>query len=138
MKRYAEESLVRLDVTGTWQRHLQQVNMHTDSQLVHLSDLVEKFIVHGMKNELIIHLTLLLKNSGLEAYQITDTLTPLVEYGDMEPPKIGLPWQADNVAKLNNQRRRKIVNTVLGSIQLKPLTGEREAEEAEEEPALEV
>jgi len=112
--------------------------MHTDVQLDHLSDLVERFIVHGEKNELIIHLTLLLRNSGLEAYAITNTLTPLVEYRDMEPPKIGLPWQADNVAKLNNQRRRKIVNTVLGSIQLKPLTGEREAEEAEGETALEV
>jgi hypothetical protein len=137
MKRYAEESLVRLDVTGTWRRHMQKVNMHTDSQLDHLSDLVERFIVNGEKNELIIHLTLLLKNSGLEAYKITTTLTPLVEYGDMEPPKIGLPWQADNVAKLNNQRRRKIVNTVLGSIQLKPYTGERETE-TEEGPALEV
>ncbi len=138
MKRYAEVSLVRLDVTGTWRRHLQQVNMHTDSQLDHLSDLVEGFIVNGEKNELVIHLTLLLKNSGLEAYAITNSLTPLVEYRDMEPPKIGLPWQADNMAKLNNQRRRKIVNTVLGSIQLKPYTGEREAEEAEEETALEV
>ncbi len=138
MKRYAEESLVRLDVTGTWRRHMQQVSMHTDPQLDHLSDLVERFIVQGEKNELIIHLTLLLKNSGLEAYKITTTLTPLVEYRDMEPPKIGLPWQADNVARLNNQRRRKIVNTVLGSIQLKPYTGEREAEEAEEEPSLEV
>lgn len=138
MKRYAEESLVRRDITGTWRRHLQQVNMHTDSQLDHLSDLVERFIIHGEKNELIIQITLLLRNSGLEAYAITNTLTPLMEYGDMEPPKIGLPWQANNVAKLNNQRRRKIVNTVLSSIQLKPLTGEREAEEAEGETALEV
>lgn len=138
MKRYAEESLVRQDITGRWRKHLQQVNMHTDSQLDHLSNLVERFIVHGEKNEFIIHLTLLLRNSGLEAYAINNALTPLIEYDDMEPPKIGLPWQADNMAKLNNQRRRKIVNTVLGSIQLKPLTGERGAEEAEGETALEV
>jgi len=117
---------------------LQQVNMHTDSQLDHLSDLVERFIVHGEKNEFIIHLTLLLRNSGLEAYGIKNVLTPLLEYCDMEPPKIGLLWQADNMAKLNNQRRRKIVNTVLGSIQLKPLSGEGGAEEAEGEIALEV
>jgi hypothetical protein len=137
MKRYAEESLVRQDITGLWRSHLQQVNMHTDSQLDHLSDLVERFIVQGEKNEFIIHLTLLLRNSGLEAYAIKNALTPLLEYRDMEPPKIGLLWQADNMAKLNNQRRRKIVNTVLGSIQLKPLTGERGAEEAEGEIALE-
>ena len=138
MKRYAEESLVRQDITGWWRRHLQQVNMHTDSQLDHLSDLVERFIVHGEKNEFIIHLTLLLRNSGLEVYAIKNALTPLLEYCDMEPPKIGLLWQADNMAKLNNQRRRKIVNTVLGSIQLKPLSGERGAEEVEGEIALEV
>lgn len=138
IKRYAEESLVRQDITGTWRRHLQQVNMHTDPQLSHLSDLVERFVVHGEKNGLIVNLTLLLRNSGLEAYTITNTLTPLVEYVDMLPPKIGLPWQADNVAKLNNQRRRKIVNTVLGSIQLKPLLGETEAEAAEKETELEV
>jgi len=138
MKRYAEESLVRQDITGWWRRHLQQVNMHTDSQLDHLSDLIERFIVHSEKNEFIIHLTLLLRNSGLEAYGIKNVLTPLLEYCDMEPPKIGLLWQADNMAKLNNQRRRKIVNTVLGSIQLKPLSGEGGAEEAEGEIALEV
>jgi hypothetical protein len=138
IKRYAEESLVRQDITGTWRRHLQQVNTHIDPQLSHLSDLVERFVVHGEKNELIVNLTLLLRNSGLEAYTITNTLTPLVEYVDMLPPKIGLPWQADNVAKLNNQRRRKIVNTVLGSIQLKPLLGETESEAADKETELEV
>jgi len=138
MRRYAEQSLVRQDVTGTWRRHTQQVTMHTDSQLERLSDLVEGFIDHGTKKELIVHLTLLLRNSGLEAHAITRTLTPLIEYIDMEPPKIGLPWQADHVAKLNKRRRRKIVNTVLGSIQLKPSTDATEAGEAEAETVLEV
>jgi len=138
MKRYAEESLVRQDVTGTWRRHTQRVSMHTDLQLDHLSDLVEGFIDHGAKKELIIHLTLLLRNSSLEANAITRTLAPLIEYIDVEPPKIGLPWQADHVARLNKRRRRKIVNTVLGSIQLKPSTGETESGEAEAETTLEV
>jgi len=138
MKRYAEESLVRQDVTGTWRKHMQQVDMHTDSQLDHLSDLIEGFIDQGAKKELIIHLTLLLRNSSLEAHVITRTLTPLIEHIDMEPPRIGFPWQADHVADLNKQRRRKIVNTVLGSIQLKPSTGETEGGEAEAETTLEV
>jgi len=138
MKRYAEESLVRQDVTGTWSKHMQQVDMHTDSQLDHLSDLIEGFIDQGAKKELIVHLTLLLRNSSLEAHVITRTLTPLIEHNDMEPPRIGFPWQADHVAELNKQRRRKIVNTVLGSIQLKPSTGETEGGEAEAETTLEV
>ncbi len=138
MKRYAEESLVRQDVTGTWSKHMQQVDMHTDSQLDHLSDLIEGFIDQGAKKELIVHLTLLLRNSSLEAHVITRTLTPLIEHIDMEPPRIGFPWQADHVADLNKQRRRKIVNTVLGSIQLKPSTGETEGGEAEAETTLEV
>jgi hypothetical protein len=138
MKRYAEESLVRQDVIGTWRKHLQRVDMHTDSQQEHLSDLVEGFIDKGVKKGLIIHLTLLFTNSSLEAPSITRTLSPLIEHNDMEPPRIGFPWQADHVAELNKQRRRKIVNTVLSSIQLKPLTGETEGEEAESEITLEV
>ncbi len=138
MKRYAEESLVRQDVTGTWRKHTQRVSMHTDSQLDNLSDLVEGFIDHGTKKELIVHLALLLRNSSLEARAITRTLTPLIEYVEVEPPKIGLLWQADHVAKLNKRRRRKIVNTVLGSIQLKPSTGETEDGDAEAENVLEV
>jgi len=138
MKRYAEESLVKQDVTGTWQKHMQQVSMHTDSQLDRLSDLVESYIVRSEKKELIVYLTLLLRNSSLEAHAITRMLTPLIDNIDVEPPKIGLPWQADHVARLNERRRRKIVNTVLGSIQLKPSTGETESEEAEAETSLEV
>jgi hypothetical protein len=138
MKRYAEESLVRQDVTGTWRKHTQQVSVHTDSKLGRLTDLIEGFIDHGTKKELIVHLTLLLRNSALEAHSITRTLTPLIEYIDLKPPKIGLPWQADHVAKLNKRRRRKIVNTVLGSIQLKPSTDATEAGEAESETVLEV
>ncbi len=138
MKRYAEESLVSLDVPGKWHKHMQQVKTHTDSQLDRLSDLVENFIVHGEKKELIIHLTLLLRNSSLEAHRITSSLAPIIECVDVEPPKIGLPWQADHVAKLNKRRRRKIVNTVLGSIQLKPSAGETEGWEAEAETTLEV
>ncbi|MBN2336465.1 hypothetical protein JXL21_12985 [Candidatus Bathyarchaeota archaeon] len=132
IKSYAEASLVQQDLTGTWRRHLQQVNIHTDSQLDHLSGLVERFIVEGEKNEFIVQLSLLLRNSGGNAYSITSALTPLIEYRDMNPPKIGLPWQADNIAKLNHQRRRKIVNTVLGSIQLKPPGIQPTPEEAEE------
>jgi hypothetical protein len=138
MKRYAEESLVRQDVTGTWRKHMQQVDMHTDSQLDHLSDLVEGFIDKGAKKGLIVHLTLLLRNSSLEAHAITSTLTPLIEHNDVEPPRIGFPWQADHVAELNKQRRRKIVNTALGSIQLKPSTDQTEGGEAEAETTLEV
>ncbi|MCW4049055.1 MAG: hypothetical protein NWE89_04890 [Candidatus Bathyarchaeota archaeon] len=135
---YAEETLVTIDQTGTWKTHFQQINLNPDPKLELFSNLIEQFILHGDKEDLIIHLTLLLRNSDEGPLNITQIVSPIISYKDVPRPRLGFLWQADNIDRVNVTRRRKIINTVLSSIQLKPLNSQTEPKETEEEQALEV
>ena len=118
LKGYAEKSLVRQDITGTWSKHIQQVEVNSDPKLDHFSDLVERFVDYGQRDELITHLTLLLHESETPMNQITQIISLITNYEDTKPPRIGFPWQIDNNRRFNQQRRKQIINTVLASIKL--------------------
>ena len=118
LKDYAEKSLVQHDITGTWSKHMQQVDISTDPKLEHLSILVEQFVDFGQRDELITHLTLLLYESDMPTSQITQIISLVTNYQDTKPPRIGFPWQIENNRKFNQQKRKQVVNTVLASIRL--------------------
>ncbi|MCW4012520.1 MAG: hypothetical protein NWF07_05945 [Candidatus Bathyarchaeota archaeon] len=118
LKDYAEKSLVRHDITGTWSKHMQQVETSTDPKLEHLSKLVEQFVDYGQRDELITHLTLLLYESDMPTTQITQIISLVTNYRDTKPPRIGFPWQIENNRKFNQQKRKQVINTVLASIRL--------------------
>jgi len=118
LKDYAEKSLVQHDITGTWSKHMQQVDISTDPKLEHLSILVEQFVDYGQRDELITHLTLLLYESDMPTAQITQIISLVTNYQDTKPPRIGFPWQIENNRKFNQQKRKQVVNTVLASIRL--------------------
>jgi len=119
VKRYTSESLVREDYTGTWRRHVQQVSLSSEPELDLFEALLDGFVNRGERDALIIYITLLLKSSGLSPEALIRALSPLINYSDAPLPKIGLSWQVENTKRHNVQRRREIINTVLGSIQLK-------------------
>ncbi len=118
LKDYAEKSLVRQDITGTWSKHIQEVETNSDPKLVYLSKLLEGFVDYGRRDELITHLTLLLYESDTPTSQITQIIGLLTNYEDTKPPRIGFPWQIENNRRFNQQRRKQVVNTVLASIDL--------------------
>ncbi|MFH1179946.1 MAG: hypothetical protein V1710_06275 [Candidatus Bathyarchaeota archaeon] len=118
LRDYAETSLVRQDLTGTWSKHIQQVETNNDPKLEHLSVLVERFVDHGHRDELLTHLTILLYESDTKTNQITQIIGLITNYQDTKPPRIGFPWQIDNTRRYNQQRRKQIINTVLASIKL--------------------
>ena len=118
LKGYAENSLVRQDITGTWSKHLQQIETNSDPKLEHLSGLVQHFVDYGQRDELITHLTLLLYESDTQTNQITQIISLITNYEDTKPPRIGFPWQIDNNRRFNQQRRKEVINMVLASIKL--------------------
>jgi hypothetical protein len=118
LREYAETSLVRQDVTGTWSKHMQQVQTNSDMKLDHLSALVENFVDYGHRDELITNLTLLLRDSNTPLNQITQIIGLITNYQDTKPPRIGFPWQIENNRRYNQQRRKQIINTVLVSIKI--------------------
>ena len=118
LKGYAETSLVRQDITGTWSSHVQQVETSSDPKLEHLSSLVQKFVDYGQRDELITHLTLLLYESDTPTSQITQIISLITNHTDTMPPRIGFPWQIENNRKYNQQKRKQVINTVLVSVKL--------------------
>ena len=120
LKRFTAESLIEEDFMGTWQKHVQQITLTSEPELEAFNTLIERFVRNGEGDALIVHLTLLLEHSGLQPQAITTVLSPLVNYRDAPTPLIGFSWQTSNTRKMNMVSRRRIINTVLGSIQLKP------------------
>jgi hypothetical protein len=84
-----------------------------------LSAAVDRFIMDGDKNEFAVLLTLIMKNAGQAQSTITNVVSQVLKYEDLKPPIFGFIWQAELVERRNRSRRRKIIDLVLSSIQLK-------------------
>lgn len=120
VKRYASEQLMREDYTGTWRRHVQQVSLSSEPELELFEALLDRFVNKGERDELVVRMALLLKSSSLSPNDVTRALSPLINYSETSLPKMGFTWQVENTKRHSIQVRREIINTVLGSIQLKP------------------
>lgn len=118
LKGYAETALVLDDITGVWRKHLQQVETVSDPQLDLLSRFVENFVDYGIKDDLVAHLAVLLKDSDMSMNQISQISGLIIGYQDTKAPRVGFPWQIQNHKKFNLQRRKQVINTVLSSIKL--------------------
>lgn len=118
LKGYAETALILEDVTGAWRKHLQQVETVSDPQLELLSRLVENFVDYGLKDDLVSHLVVLLKESEMSMNQISQINGLIIGYQDTPAPRIGFPWQIQNHKRFNMQRRKQVINTVLSSLEL--------------------
>lgn len=129
LKRFTAESLVEEDYKGTWRKHMQQITLTSEPELEAFDTLIERFVRDGEGEALIVNLTLLLEHSGLQAQAITAALFPIINHRDTPVPLIGFSWQTSSIMKMNAMRRRRIVNTVLGSIQLKPNGAPRETDQ---------
>lgn len=118
LKGYAETALIIEDVTGAWRKHLQEVETVSDPQLDLLSRLVEGFVDHGLKDDLVTHLTVLLRDSDMSLNQVSQISGLIIGYQDTAPPRIGFPWQIQNHKRFNVQRRKQVINTVLSALKL--------------------
>ncbi len=126
LKRFTAESLVSEDYTGTWRKHVQQVSLIGEPEMALFEALLDRFVGNGELDELVVQLALLLEHSGLNPTAITAALSPLINYRDDPLPRIGFAWQTDNAMRRNLAQRKRVINTVLGSIQLKPYGPEAE------------
>ena len=120
LKRFTAESLVSEDYTGTWIKHVQQVSLRGEPEMAMFEALLDRFVRDGELDELVVQLAFLLEHSGLSTAAVTATLSPLINYRDAPLPRIGFAWQTDNAMRRNLAQRKRVINTVLGSIRLKP------------------
>lgn len=135
---YTQNSLLMADLHGTWQKHLQQIEQVTNYKLDHVSNLIEQFIQQGTREELIVHLALVMDRAEYSEQRIRDVLDELINYQDLRPGKIAFSWQVERLDKVNMRRRSEILNRVLSSIQLKLAARVTLKEDEEPEPPLEV
>jgi len=126
LRNYTNESVVEDGPSGWWTKHQQSIQLKTDPQMERLSAAVDRFIMDGDRNEFAVLLTLIMKNAGQTQSTITRVVSRVLKYEDLKPPIFGFIWQTELVEKRNRSRRRKIIDLVLSSIQLKQdETGER-------------
>lgn len=126
LRNYSNESMVEDGPSGWWTKHKQTIQLKTDPQMDRLSAAVDRFIMDGDRNEFAVLLTLIMKNAGQSQSTITSVVSRVLKYEDLKPPIFGFIWQTELVEKRNKSRRRKIIDLVLSSIQLKQdETGER-------------
>ena len=126
LRDYTNESVVEDGPSGWWSKHQQSIQLKTDPEMDRLSAAVDRFIMDGDRNEFAVLLTLIMKNAGQAQSTITRVVSRVLKYEDLKPPIFGFIWQTELVEKRNRSRRRKIIDLVLSSIQLKQdETGER-------------
>jgi hypothetical protein len=66
--------------TPSWKRHVQEIRRQTGRDLARVTAVMEQFVDHGVKEPLIVYLTLHLQMLGQTEEDILKTLNPLIDY----------------------------------------------------------
>lgn len=92
-----------------WRKHIQEVERETGEDFKHLTFVQEQFVNQGIKEPLLIYLTLFLRNLGKNEKQIIRTVAPLLYYRDKKTSVFALPLVKENLKRRNKESRKKIL-----------------------------
>jgi len=73
------------------------------------ADFVRRFIEFGEKSTLIFEIAKALFDAGLTPAEVSDVLSPLVNYSDKKVPKLAFSWEKERILKKNRKSREKVV-----------------------------
>jgi len=115
VKMVTEESY--LDLEGVdWRKHMQEVERKIGDDFEHLTFVQEQFVNQGIKELLLVYLTLLLRDLGEDEQQIIRTLAPLLDYRDKRPSILALPLVRESFKRKNNEAKKKILEDLMTKI----------------------
>lgn len=116
---YAEEFHAGSEGLG-WKRHIQEVRRETGHDLIRTTSVMELFIDQGVKEPLLVYLTLHLQRLGETEEEILRTLSPLVDYQkDAGRPRfhfLAFPWTKKKLAMREKKAREDLLKTLLERI----------------------
>ena len=100
-----------------WKKHTRESQRQTGRDFEHLVSAQEKFVNQGIKEPLLVYLTLALRDVGETEERILITLAPLVQYRDRKPSFWNLPWTKGKLEKENMEARRKLLESLVRQIE---------------------
>ncbi len=100
-----------------WKRHTREAQRQTGRAFEKLVAAQEKFLIHGIKEPLLVYLTLTLHDLGETEERIPITLAPLMTYHARKPPFWNLPWTKRKVAEQNKEARRKLLESLVQKLE---------------------
>lgn len=100
-----------------WRRHIQQVERETGADFRHLTAVQRQFVNQGIKEPLLMYLTLHLRDLGETEQQIIRTMAPLLYYHDKKPSIFALQSVKEGFERKNKKARKKLLEGVIAEIE---------------------
>ncbi len=103
-----------------WREHVQKVSRETGHDLIRITSVMEQFIDNGVKEPLLIYLTLHLQRLGETEEDILKTLSPLIDYKENAQRHrlhfLAFPWTKRKLALRNKEAREDVLKTLVKKI----------------------
>ena len=99
-----------------WRKHIQEVERETGDDFKHLTFVQEQFVNQGIKEPLLVYLTLLLRDLGKNEQQIMRITAPLLYHRDKKPSIFALPLVKESFKRNNKEARKKILEDLMAEI----------------------
>ena len=99
-----------------WKKHTRQAQRQTGRDFEHWVSVQEKFVNRGIKEPLLVYLTLAFRDLGETEERILVTLAPLVQYRDRKTSFWNFPWTKGKLEKANMDARKKLLESLVREI----------------------
>lgn len=103
-----------------WKEHIQEIRRETGRDLIRITSVMEQFVDNGVKEPLLVYLTLHLQRLGETEEDILKTLSPLIDYQDNAQRHklyfLAFPWTRRKLAMRDKKARENLLNTLLEKI----------------------
>jgi len=104
----------------SWKRHIQEVTRETGHDLMRVTSVMETFLDQGVKEPLLVYLSLHLQKLGKTEEEILKALSPFIDYHE-NPRRHKLyffasPWTKRRLAVKNKKARESLLSALLEKI----------------------
>jgi len=104
----------------SWKEHIQKVRRETGRDLMRITSVMEQFVDHGVKEPLLVYLTLHLQRLGASEEGILKTLSPLIDYQENARRHklyfLVFPWTKRKLAMRNKKAREDLLEPLVKKI----------------------
>lgn len=101
-----------------WSRHVQVVEREVPVEFDHLTFVQERFVNHGIKEPLLVYLTMHIHDLGDTEEQIMEILSSLIYYHDKQPSIFVFPSIKENLERKNKDVRQRVLEDVMAKIKV--------------------
>lgn len=106
--------------TPSWKKHIQEVTREAGHDLTRITSIIEQFVNHGVKEPLLVCLTLHLQRLGQTEEAVLKILSPLINHRENARRRkldfFAFPWTKRKIAMRNKKAREDLLKTLVRKI----------------------